>query len=193
MTKKAFLFFGKSGAGKGTQAKLLRDYLEKNGETVLYIETGNLFREFSKGDSLSAKNVSTLMSTGSLLPEFLPITMWGNSLLQNYTGNEILILDGLARRQHESPILDSAMRFFDIQEKYVIYINVSHDWAHQRLFERKRSDDTEEDILKRLDWFEWNTVPAMAFFHENDEYRFLEINGEQTIQEVHADIVSKIK
>ncbi len=52
-----FLLFGRSGCGKGTQAKLLQDYLEKRDGpgSALYIYVGDKMREFDQGDSLTAK------------------------------------------------------------------------------------------------------------------------------------------
>jgi len=56
MDPQAFIFFGRSGSGKGTQAKLLVEALkEKTGREVLYVETGQRFREFKTGETLSSE------------------------------------------------------------------------------------------------------------------------------------------
>ena len=128
------------------------------------------------------------MKTGKLLPPFLPVWIWSREFVERYTGNEALILDGLCRVPSEAPILDSAMKFYGRAKPYVIYINTSREWSFARLRGRGRADDTDEYIASRLDWFEWNVIPAMSFFHDNPGYTFVEINGEQTIEQVHADI-----
>ena len=48
MNPQTFVFIGRSGCGKGTQAKLLQDVLkEKNpDQEIFYIETGANFRKF---------------------------------------------------------------------------------------------------------------------------------------------------
>ena len=52
----AYLFYGKAGSGKGTQAVELKKTLESEGRKVLYIETGELFRKFvASSQSFAAK------------------------------------------------------------------------------------------------------------------------------------------
>lgn len=188
-----YIFFGRSGAGKGTQAQLLKEQLEKQGRTVKYIETGAAFRTFIESDSFAAKKAKEQMARGDLLPEFLPIWMWSDFLVKEVTGAEDLILDGVARRPHEAPILDSALRFLGREDMHVIYVNVSEEWATERLMGRGRADDHIDEIKKRLSWFDWNVIPAMAYFHELPLYKFHDINGEQTIEEVHEEISKAIK
>jgi len=98
----------------------------------------------------------------------------------------------LCRRPAEAPVLDSALKFFNQKNPIIIYINVSNEWAQDRMKARGRKDDTEEYIKSRLQWFEWNVVPAMAYFHEHPDYTFLEINGEQSVEDVHNELISKL-
>jgi adenylate kinase family enzyme len=52
-------------------------------------------------------------------------------------------------------------------------------------------DKTIEKIDKRLNWFDQDTWPAIEYFKTNPLYRFIEVNGEQSIEEVHADIANR--
>lgn len=193
MRPQTFIFFGKSGSGKGTQAKLLSEYLERTTNTQsLYIETGEGFRNFMKQESHSAKLTGEVLANGGLLPVFMPVWLWTDMLIKNYDGTQNLVLDGVCRRPTEAPVLDSALKFYNQKNPIVLYINVSDDWSFQRMKERGRKDDTDAYIKSRLNWFEWNVVPAMAYFHEHIDYTFIEINGEQTVEEVHAEIISKL-
>jgi len=193
MDPRTFIFFGRSGSGKGTQAHLLADYLEKESDTkALYIETGARFREFKTGDSLSSKLAKEIIEHGDLMPEFLPIWIWSEILVKNYTGKEHLILDGLSRRLDEAPVLDSAMHFYKIKDPYVLYLNISRERARDLMKGRGRNDDTDEYIEHRLDWFEKDVVPAIEYFKENKYYKFIEINGQQSIEDVHKEIIEKI-
>lgn len=187
-----FILYGASGAGKGTQANLLIDHLKnKDIRNVLYIETGQKFREFAQESSLTAKLTKEVMASGGLLPEFLPIWIWTEYLVRHISGDEHMILDGLSRRAHESPILDSAVRFYKRDKPFVISIEVSKEWAVERLLGRGRSDDTKVDIERRIDWYYENVLPAMEYFKNNPNYEFVTINGEQSIEDVHSEILKK--
>jgi adenylate kinase len=188
-----FIFFGKSGSGKGTQAQLLIEKIEKEGQKTLYVETGEKFREFIKSKSFTSDLTREVLDHGGLMPVFMPIWIWTAELVERFTGKETLVLDGLCRREDEAVVLDSAMKFYKREKPVVVYINVSDEWAFTRLKERGREDDTEEYLKTRLNWFEWQVKPAMGFFHENENYSFLEINGEQSVDEVHAELMKSIE
>jgi len=196
MQQKTIIFFGRSGAGKGTQADLLRDYMQNNDpekRNTLYIETGERFRDFIKDEgNFTSKMTKSVIESGGLMPEFMPIWVWTSYFIDNYTGTEHLILDGLSRRYDEAPVLDSALRFYRRERPQVVFINTSRQWSVDRLMSRGRKDDNEDDIQRRLDWFEENTTPALNYFKSHIGYEFIEIDGEQTIEKVHADILSKV-
>ena len=193
-TPETFIFFGPSGSGKGTQAKLLISELKKRepDRQVLYIETGQKFREFSEEASFTAQETKKIMQSGGLLPEFLPVWIWSEYLVRHVSGEEHMVLDGLARRPHEALILDSAMRFYKREAPFVISIEVPREVAAERLRNRQRGDDTKLDIEKRLDWYNENVLPAINFFKDNSYYKFLAINGEREIDEVHKEILEKV-
>lgn len=185
------IFFGASGSGKGTQSELLKKYFEESDSSrkVLYLETGDRFREFvSHNDSYSAKRTQELMNKGELLPEFLPIWAWSSFLIDQFTGEEHLIFDGLARRQYEAPILRSALQFYRRDNVHVIYLKTTREVVEGRLLERARADDTPEDIKERLDWFYENTYPAIEYFKEETGYHFIEVDGEKSIEDIHKDV-----
>lgn len=194
MTPKTFIFFGPSGAGKGTQAKILIDHLKNIDpeRKTLYIETGQRFRDFITEASYTAEKTKEVIDNGGLLPEFLPIWIWSEYFVKHVKGDEHMILDGLSRRAHEAPILNSAMKFYGREKPFVVHIQVSRDWARERLLGRERGDDKIEQIEKRLDWFEKNVLPAMEYFKNNEFYNFITVNGEQTIVEVNKELMSKL-
>jgi len=189
----AFIFFGSSGSGKGTQAKLLLEYLEKKNRKTIYIETGKKVREFIASDtSYTSTLTKNVIDHGGLLPVFVPIWLWAGVLNKDFTGKEDLILDGVCRRVPEAPVLDSVMKFYKIQKPIVIELNVSDKWAAERLKSRGRKDDVDQYVKSRLDWFKKDVVPAIDYFRNNPDYIFLDINGERSIEEVHNEIISKI-
>lgn len=193
MEPAAYIFYGRSGAGKGTQAKLLKQHLEgMNQREVIYIETGKGFREFvgSEADTnYTARLTKAVMDSGGVLPAFLPVWVWTARLIEKFTGNEHLILDGLARKIHEAPVLHNALEFYGMLPRtYVVFINTSREWSKQRLLERGRADDHDAEIEKRLDWFDSDALPAMEYFKNIGDITFVDVNGEGTIEEVQERV-----
>ncbi len=188
------LLFGSSGSGKGTQAKLLMERIEAQGANkVLHVETGELFRDFiDNSRSYTSKLTAITLKSGGLLPVFLPVWVWTNYFMEHYTGSEHLILDGLARRFYEAPAVDSALRFYKREDVHVLYLKTSYGWSSERLMSRGRGDDSPEQIKHRLDWFYENTIPAVNYFKNHASYTFHEINGEQSVEDVHATICSAL-
>lgn len=195
MIPKTYILYGPSGSGKSTQAALLKKYIEKQDSEneTLYIETGLRLREFIKRDNYSSKLTKNTLEAGELLPEFLPVWIWTDFLIDNLkTGKEHLILDGLARRVNEALVLDNALKFYSREKPDVIILNVSPQWSIQRLLERGRYDDNEADIKKKIEWYNSDVIPTIKFFRENPNYTVHEINGEQTIEKVNEEIIKKI-
>ncbi len=195
MELKTFIFIGRSGCGKGTQVKLLTDYLREATpeENIFYLQTGQHFRDFVKEEGFANKMASEIMEEGGRQPDFLAVWIWANSFLKNVRNEEHLIVDGTPRSLNEARILDTAMKFYKREKPTIVYIDVSRQWSEERLLARGRADDLEiEDIRKRLDWFEDDVLPAVSFYRENSDYDFIFINGEQTIEEVHGEVMKKV-
>jgi adenylate kinase family enzyme len=189
-----FVFIGQSGSGKGEQSSRLRkvlvDKFPKN--ELFYMETGPNFREFIKGDNYSNRLSREITERGDIQPAFLAIHFWADNLLENFKGDEHIVFDGICRRLTEVEAFTTAMQFYS-RKAIIIYINISRKCAVDRLVARGRADD--KDLVQlngRLDWFEEYTMPVIGYVRENSNYTLLEINGEQTIEEVHAEILKKL-
>ncbi len=119
--------------------------------------------------------------------------MWSHIILDKFKGTEHLLLDGITRSLPEAMAFTTALEFYSRSAK-VVFIDVSRKWAIERMVERGRSDDTsKEEMRKKLDWFDMDSMSAINYFDENDRYELLKINGEQSIDEVHAEIMAKLK
>jgi adenylate kinase family enzyme len=188
--QKAFILIGRSGCGKGTQAKLLMELLGKTGKAI-YLQNGAEFRNFIKGDSATAKLSADAYAHGVLQPEFLAVHMWSGALVREYHGTEHLVLDGMPRKFHEAGVLDSMFDFYKIEKPIVIHIDVSSEWSTARLLGRGRQDDTRGDVASRMKWYETDVVPAIDFYRKNPKYQFFSVNGERAVEEVFADIVKQ--
>jgi adenylate kinase family enzyme len=191
------IFIGRSGCGKGTQAALLREYIHKRELTkrqIIYIETGDRFRNFIRENSFSATMSKKVYESDERQPDFLACYMWASMLIEELGPDMHLMFDGAPRSRAEAELITTAMDFYKREELIVIYINVGRRWSEERLLSRGRSDDKSiSKITKRLDWFDTSVLPAIEYFKSDPKYRYIEVNGEQTIEQVHRDIITALE
>lgn len=197
-----YVFLGRPGAGKGTQAALLVETLRQRDATrpVLYMETGALLREFKKqaDTNYTAKLTQEIIDAGGggITLAFLAIYNWVNFFIQRINGGERVVIDGTPRTVLEAEALDTALNFYGATQPTLLYLDVHDDWSVEKLLKRAkdtgRADDTEAGIRKRLTWFQSDVAPVLEYYRSHPKHRFLEINGLQTIAEVHTEILQKI-
>lgn len=190
-----FIFFGRSGSGKGTQVKLLKEYLNKiDGAMNLFsFSTGDGFRDFYKKNTYVSNLSKEVAKRSDLQPLFLTISLWGNAFLDNLKSNDHIFVDGYPRRKTEAEILDGAFEFLNRDNVIIINFNVSRDVSKNRMLGRMREDDTEENIETRLDWYDNEVVPTINYLKTLPRYVYFEINGEQSIEKVHEEIINNIQ
>ncbi len=101
-----FVFIGRSGCGKGTQAKLLMEHLKQvePERAVYYLETGAKFREFLDKGYPSSELARRRMDAGERQPDFLAVYMWSHLFVENMKGDEPLVLDGTPRSILEAQV-----------------------------------------------------------------------------------------
>lgn len=187
------IFVGRSGCGKGTQADLFKSRVHKidGAHPILYVETGESFRYFIRGTSFSSRLSKEMYEKDERQPNFLACWMWASRLIEELDQDMHLVFDGAPRARAEAELLTTALRFYKREAPVVIHLAVSREWSEERLLSRGRSDDrTLAKIDKRLDWFDTDVVPALEYFRKEPYYRFLEVDGEQPIEKVHADIIA---
>lgn len=191
MKYRNFVLIGRSGCGKGTQAKML---METVGNLVR-ISTGDLFRKLEKTGSATAKKISDILKGGGLPFDDIATTLWMHEIAHNVKEEQGFILDGAPRRLNEAHNFDRFMEFLEQKEETaVILLDVSREEATRRLLERakseKRYDDTPGAIKNRMDYYE-NRSSEVADFYER-EGRLISINGEQSVEKIRADILEHI-
>jgi adenylate kinase len=200
MHPKTFIFMGRSGCGKGTQAKILIEHLEKmdpEHNKIVYLETGARFRNFIGLPGYSNKLAAQIQNAGGRQPDFLAVWNWAHVLLEEMTGKEHLVVDGMPRSYQEALVFDTAIHFYKRERPIVIHVDVSREWSKQHLLARAskegRKDDADDSsIERRLDYFEKEVHPAIEFFKKNAGYRYIHVKGEHSVEEVSQDIMSKL-
>lgn len=194
MTPQTLIFFGMQGSGKGTQVAHLKNHFHKEDETaeIFQYETGNGFREMAKSESYTSKLVKETIDAGESVPVFLPIALWANAFKNEFKGTEHIFIDGFPRRIVEAEVLHTALTFYKRLPAKVIVLELNEEEALKRLMARGRHDDTEEGIKKRLGWYDEEVSPILDWYEKHEGYEVVKINGVQTEEEVHTDIVKAV-
>ncbi len=195
MSQRTFIFIGRSGCGKGTQAQLLMHEIENRDpekRPIFYLETGEKFRQFIKGEGYSNNLSRKIAEEGGRQPDFLAVWNWAHFFVNEMDDQKHLVVDGMPRSYQEALVFDSAIDFYNLQRPVVVHVKVGKEWSRARLTSRGRSDDSLDSIEKRLSWFDTEVNPAIEYFKHHPGYYFVEVNGEQTIDQVHKDIMSRL-
>ena len=182
------IFFGRSGSGKGTQAELLVKHLSN----ALHVSTGDLMRDLAKQDTDAGIKLKRVLDKGGLPFDQMATTLWMHEISYKLKKDQSLLCYGFPRRQNEAENLYDFLSWLErIDNTKALVIEISREEAMKRLLLRARYDDDEDAISKRLDWYEDRVVPAINFF--KDKGLVVEINGEQTVEEVFEEILEKIR
>ena len=180
---------GKPGSGKGTQADLL-----ENKFPFEHISTGALLRQRTKKHDFIAKRLHEIMETGGLVPTPSVFQLWMPRLerLRKQKKFQGVVFDGSPRKLYEAQMLDELLSLYKWDKNFkVVYIVISDKEAFRRLLKRGRSDDDRKDVLYRLKVFNKEVVPVISYYKKKKE--LIEINGEQSREDVHREIMKKLK
>lgn len=189
-----FMFFGIVGSGKGTQVELLQKYLKENNiaNDILYTSTGVEYRKLIESGTYTGSKVKISLEKGFLQPDFLTISLFTNILANNIKEETCVIADGFPRTVPQSVSFENMMKFYNRDNIHIIYIELDKEEATKRMLLRGRADDNEEGIAKRFDEYINNVVPSMNYFKDKPEYTMHIINGKQSIEDVHAEIIKSL-
>lgn len=182
-----FILMGMSGSAKGTQAKLLMEKIPG----LYNLSTGDLMRELAKLDTDAGHRVKKVLEEGGLIPDTVATSMWTHNLIHELKVDQGLLCDGFPRRLVEAQSLDRFLEWLERKtDTKIILIDVSREEATKRLLLRARSDDNEEEIKKRLDWFEKEVMQVVNYYEEQG--RLIRVNGEQSKELVFSELWNRI-
>ena len=192
-----FIFIGRSGSGKGTQAELLKKYLEKKfgAGSVLYVYTGDKLRKIvGQKDSLTSRLVDKkVMKAGAKAPDFLAVWAWGGRLIEEIDEKKHLIVDGSPRTIMEARIIDEAFLFYGRKKVFPVLVDISREEAARRMKKRGRPDDTAERIENRLVYYERHVRPAVNYYKKESRNKLIQIDGNPLDPElIHQNILKAV-
>ena len=194
MQPQTFVFFGIVGSGKGTQAKLLTEFLKvKDGKECVYKGTGELFRKIAKSPENETQSVvKELLDAGKLIDDKTTNELISDVMGLQLSPDKNTIFDGYPRTISQSEFFEEKMKFYRRENIKIIYIELSRQEAMKRNLLRGRHDDTEQGLAKRFEEYENKVIPAMNYFKSKTRYTIYTINGEQSIENVHKDIIKAL-
>lgn len=209
------ILLGPPGAGKGTQAKFVTEYLK-----IPQISTGDILRAEVKDHTDLGIKVQEIMDSGGLVSDELIVSIVKNRLQKDDCTNGFL-LDGFPRTIPQAKALLEAKIAIDI----VIELSVSDDEIVKRLSGRRvheasgriyhiqnnppkhpdlddqtgeklvqRPDDLESTVRKRLAVYRSQTKPLVDFYSnlsKSDSVHFESIDGSLDMISVQ-DMLKKI-
>ena len=212
------LLLGAPGVGKGTQAKQLMEEFGipqiSTGDILRAIKN-----DPAKANTPVGSKAKALMDTGSLVPDDIVNSLVADRLKEPDTEHGY-ILDGFPRTLIQAEWLDRQLVAY-LLPVVAININVPERVLLERITGRRispagriyniytnppktegvcdvdgskleqRADDTEEVFHKRMSEFRDNTAAVIEYYREHGN-RFAEVNGDQDIEQVKADIRSTL-
>jgi len=209
------ILMGPPGAGKGTQAEVLVQKLD-----IPHISTGDMFRAAIKNQTPLGVKAKEYMDAGQLVPDQVTIGIVEERLGQEDCQKGFLLdgfprtvaqADALAEILAKMSVkLDGVLNIEVDQEKLIarltgrrvcrqcggtfhVLFNAPEkegvcDKCGGELYQR--SDDSEATARNRLDVYNKQTEPLIAYYKEKD--LLMNINGDQAIESVLADIMTSL-
>ena len=178
------VLLGAPGSGKGTQGEKI---VAKYG--VAHISTGEVLRaEVAAGTELGLK-AKAIMDAGELVSDDIILAI-AKERIAAVGGNKGFMLDGFPRTLAQAEGLDRMLGEIGEPLDVVILLEVDHGEVLNRLMARKRADDSEETIKKRLDVYEAQTAPLIEFYRQQGKLR--SVQGVGPMDEIFARIETEL-
>lgn len=208
------VLLGPPGAGKGTQAKLVKEYL-----SCPHISTGDLLRDAVKKELPIGKEAKSYMDKGELVPDEIVVRMVADRLTQSDTGNGFL-LDGFPRTIEQAKFLGAELDKIDKGLDLVVYFKTSEEVCVSRLSGRRicrdcgaiyhvknmppksdgvcdvcegelyqRDDDKEETVRNRFRVYEKQTEDLIKYYGEMG--LLYEVSGDTDAEELFEILKKK--
>lgn len=206
------ILMGGPGAGKGTQSGPLAERFQ-----CPHIATGDIFRAAIQNGTELGKKAKSFMDAGQLVPDDVTIGIVAERLAQQDCKDGFLLdgfprtleqgralaeildrlgmkLDGVLNLEVDEKLLLTRLTGRRICRNCGSAYHLSFNPPQQEdvcgqcggeLYQR--SDDTLETAKKRLDVYNQQTEPLIAFYEEQGLLK--RINGDQPIDKVLADII----
>ncbi len=178
------VLFGPPAAGKGTQAKFLREQRD-----LVQLSTGDMLRAAIKSGSELGKKVEGIIKAGDLVSDEIVIALIEEQL-DAQSGAAGFIFDGFPRTVAQAEALDAVLKKRGETVDSVIRLKVE-DAAilgriEQRFKDQGRKDDNPEVFKHRLATYNEQTAPLLPYY--SAQGKLTEVDGMADIETVAASI-----
>lgn len=178
---KNIVLFGPPGAGKGTQADVLKEKYN-----LVHISTGDVFRYNIKNNTELGILAKSFMDQGDLVPDEVTIDMLKAEVDKN-TGVNGFIFDGFPRTNSQAKALDEFLAEKGEGINGMVALEVEEDLLVARLLKRGetsgRPDDQDESkIRNRFNEYETKTAVLKEYYQAQNKY--FGVNGVGGIEDI---------
>jgi adenylate kinase len=188
--QKIIVVLGPPGSGKGTQSKLLVEKL-----AYAFFGMGDALRAYGKRDNEVAKKIKAIIDQGYIVTDDLAEIVATESL-ESISDKPGLISEGYPRTPGQVEIIDKFMAKHGITDLKVLSIQADKQKLIDRILKRGKLEGRVDDadiasIEKRFDEYEKKTAKIIEYYKQKG--LLVEINGDQTVEAVHQEIMDKLK
>jgi adenylate kinase len=184
------VLFGPPAAGKGTQAKRIKDK-----HRVAHLSTGDMLRAAIAQGTDIGKKAKALVDGGLLVPDDVVIGIIAERIESEDCARGF-ILDGFPRTLGQASALDAMLSAKKRSVMHVILMDVDQSRLTKRVETRVaetlargepvRPDDSLDKFKERLKVYNEQTLPTLPYYEAQGKVR--RVDGMQTIEGVGAQI-----